>query len=225
MNPVLIILHCREIPECLDSYKKLPIDKAYLTAFWENEWAEAITNFINATKYSDYLVISDDVIAEPTALQKVLIGLEKHRVVTGYCNIHRDTPDIVNTGIKSLTNSRPLSASDYPFISRQEADNNINEYFSVSFLGLVFTGMRKQMWLDYPLHAYPDGMGWGSDYFLSYRLQTDGYNMYAVRGAFSQHLGGNLLLKPTLMGKIEKHIKLIPQNSKPRVFALEEVLP
>ena len=224
MNPVLIILHCREIPECLDSYKKLPIDKAYLTAFWENEWAEAITNFINATDYSDYLVISDDVIAEPVALQRVLQGLIEHEIVTGYCNIHRDTPNIVNTGIKRLPNAIPLSVSDYPFISRQEADYNLEEYFRASFIGLVFTGMRRQLLLDYQLKAYPQGMGWGSDYLLSYRLQEDGQQMYAARGAFCQHLGGNLLLKPTLMGKVNKHIKLVPQNAEPIIFALEEIL-
>jgi hypothetical protein len=213
-----MILHCREIPQCIASYKRLPIDVAYITGYYEIELEEAIENFVKQTRYKNYLTLSDDVIANEQALKKVLHGLDSYDVVTGYCNIHKDTPYIVNTCTKRLWAARPLSGNDYPFISRTEADNNPEKYFRVYFVGACFTGMRHDYWLEYPVRPFPDGVGWGFDYIQSYALQENDVPMYAARGSFCQHLGGNLSLKPTLNGKVEKHIRLVEYNGEQEVW-------
>ena len=231
---VLMIMNARMIDICLRSYKTLPIDRAYFTGYNEIGLETAISKFIEKTDYRHYLLISDDVIANKEALVKVEEALEIVDIATGYCNITPESPLVNLTNIKLV--SEPKSINDYHFMSRDVADNSAYELFKTYLAGFMFTGMTRKLWQEFPFECYHNKVvmsevvgddveaktllqeyveeqtkeiGWGSDHCVSKKLQDANMTISAVRGAFCEHLGGDLRLPATLVGKIKPKTTLV----------------
>jgi hypothetical protein len=213
---VLLVMNCRSIPECLRSYDALEgVDKAFATGYTETGLEQAFEKFIGETDYGNYIFISDDVVANQDTLDRVLHGLDKFPIVTGYCNIDPESP-FVNLSAQPLQKTWPATVDDYHFMPKVFADYNDEPFFQTWFAGLCMTGLSREMVLKFPFRCFKGPgkqEGWGSDYNLSWRLQQHSEEIRAARGAFCKHLGGNMRLPPTLIGRVPAHVKLVKEVS------------
>src|SRR2546428_12899914 len=97
-----MILHAREIPECLLSLKALKIDKVWFRGYTEKQVEPKMMEFIRSTFYQRYILISDDVIVTQQALDNLLELQDSGPVVTGWCNIFPGET-LANLELKPLT--------------------------------------------------------------------------------------------------------------------------
>jgi hypothetical protein len=186
MNPALLVLNPREIPECIEAIESLDIPTCWLS-YMNESWAAACANTIMAAgDYSHYVILSDDTIPTQDALDLVLAQLEHHPVVTGYCNLDQnDHAHLVNLTTNWL-NPLPATEDSYSFLMQYEVDRADAPTIPTTFVGLALTAMPKSLWMDFPLQT--SGTGGQMDYVLSYRLQQKGIPMVAAVGAFIEHV-------------------------------------
>ena len=186
MNPALLVLNPREIPECVAAIESLGLPKCWLSYMNEQRAASYANVTIRSTDYSHYVVVSDDTKPTNMVLDLVLERAESHPVVTGYCGLDQnENRDIVNLTTNDLPPEPPKPAS-YHFMSRSEADSYWDNVIPTTFVGLALTCMTREMWLKYPLQVGP--YGGQMDYNLSLRLARDQVPMVAAVGAYMEHV-------------------------------------
>jgi len=164
MNNCLIVLHPREIPECVKSIAYLPIDKLYMKAFSEPELVEPINDFIKNTNYDNYLILSDDVIVSRKALFLVEQLLENHEAATGYCLMSQDTTyaNVTRGPLRQSVATWPV-LEDYDFYDIEEIRKFQNPEFCSWFGGWCLTGFQRGLWLENPFRVM-SATGCQSDY-------------------------------------------------------------
>jgi hypothetical protein len=118
-------------------------------------------------------------------LDLILDAFEPSSVYTGYCNMEENNPE-VNLSSEPLVVQHLADKDCYSFPLKTDVDAHEGLYPSY-FTGFAMTFMSRQMWLKYPFNCIGDP-GYQSDYSLSCRLQNDEVNIWAVPGAFMQHL-------------------------------------
>src|SRR5688572_2613261 len=86
-------MHPRRITECVDAFKALDADKAWLSGYTEKQLCDVVPKVIEETDYDNYLMVSDDFLVSQEAFDAVTSLLEQgHPVVTGYANLAFDNP-------------------------------------------------------------------------------------------------------------------------------------
>ncbi len=194
MNPLLVILNPRDIPECIDAFRALNVSKAWLTGFTERELVEQLAEVVESTTYSHYLLVSDDVIVTAGALTAVLDALKAaHPVVTGWCNLGRGEHrvNLTKSPLEGFGNTgrEPLLRS-YDFYEWTEVLAHPSSSVPTFFTGMCLTAMSRRMWQTYPFDCYGD-MGAASDFHLSLRLQDAGVPIVAAKAGFCFHVKDN----------------------------------
>lgn len=185
MNPALIVLNPRHIPECLDGIRALDIPTCWLSYMNEERAAYAANVEIACTGYDRYLVISDDTVPTREALELVLA--QPDPVVTGYCNLDTDAyADIVNLTTNPLP-PPPSKSTSYHFMTRKQVEQHHEPTIPTTFAGLALTSMTRDLWLRYPLKVELS-TGGQMDYDLSYRLARDDVPIVAAVGAYVHHV-------------------------------------
>jgi hypothetical protein len=182
-----MIFHPREIPECMATLRRLPIDKVWLTGYTEAELEGVVPEVIaDAKGYTHVLAESDDGIVPPQALAAVLQLLERgHPVVTGYSNL--DQIDFrVNLTRSPFRELAYAAADDYDLYHLSDVMAWPEPAVPTYFAAYALTGMSREMWLRYPFQT--TGEGWASDWDLSCRLQADGIPIVAAREGFTYHV-------------------------------------
>lgn len=187
MNPALIVLNPRAIPECIEAIEALEIPKCWISYMREPNAATNANWQIKTTNYSHYIVLSDDTAPTQNALDLVLEQLEHHPVVTGYCNMDQNQ----NRHIVNLTTNvlppPPPEVESYRFVNLATvAPYSAYSVMRSSFAGLALTAMSRDMWLRFPLT--PTSYGGQMDYQLSYDLQEAGIPIVAAVGAYVEHV-------------------------------------
>jgi hypothetical protein len=215
MKDVLMIMNAREIPAVLKSIRDLPIDQAWFTGYTEMQLESEIEKFISLTDYDNYIITSDDLMGNSSALDLVRKQLINFEVASGYCNLFPGSP-LVNL-IRSRIEEGPPHCGDLPqsaqelFMLRKDADNYPNPVFRVYFAGFALTGMRKKIWHTHPFRCVHSWPGHASDHMTCLSLQRDDIPIMAVSGAYSEHLGGSTqgFKHPLIIGIVKPHVTLV----------------
>lgn len=181
-SSLLLVLNPRHIPPVMRAIEALPIEKCWLSYMSEVHAADHANAIIRHTEYDRYLVLSDDAIPTPLALQHVLdLHDAGHPVTTGYCNLDAVLP-YVNLCRNELTPPREKS---YDFLTQADVDAQ-DGAIPTTFAGFSLTCMSRDMWLHYPMAATTSGGQ--MDYQLSWQVQCDGIPIVTHRDARVQHV-------------------------------------
>lgn len=187
-NPLLIVLNPRKMQDCIDAIEALDIDQVWFRYYSERQLETVIPDWLeqHAQEYTHIGVISDD--AKPTqhALDLVLDAYRHDAVYTGYCQVTDSDPRL-NLSSRPLTSAIPQVAA-YTFVTYDEMENHPEPLYHSYFAGHTLTFMSRDLWRKYPWGCYGSGNGWASDYHLAWRLQTDGIPVWAVKGAWVEHV-------------------------------------
>jgi hypothetical protein len=165
--------------------ESLDIDKVWLKHYTELELIKVIAEIVESTDHDVIGLLSDDTIPTQESLDSILNAFEPSSVYTGYCNMEENNPE-VNLSSEPLVVQHLADKDCYSFPLKTDVDAHEGLYPSY-FTGFAMTFMSRQMWLKYPFNCIGDP-GYQSDYSLSCRLQNDEVNIWAVPGAFMQHL-------------------------------------
>ena len=204
MKPVLMIMHAREIPECIDAFRLLKgIDKAWFRAHTEMQLERATSKYVRETDYTHYIIASDDLIPTQVGLDAVLKGIENHDIFTGFSNMHPGSHRVnlmlngYSLGYRAAfwmyhagSRLRPVKAgvtSVKTLFFPRMSDVPKGE-FQTWFVGFSFTSMSRDMWLRFPFFSVHDRTGWGSDAIMSQRLDSNSVPAYSSSDAFFYHL-------------------------------------
>lgn len=155
MNNCLIILNARNIPECIESFESLAIDKAWFTGFTEVQLVNPINDFIKDTNYDNYLIASDDLVISQGTLNIVEELLETNDRATAYCKIADDSIfyNVSKSPLAEAEVRKPVTR-DYHFYKIEELDELEDDNFESWFGGWTLTGMRKEEWLKHPFRVH-----------------------------------------------------------------------
>lgn len=208
MRPLLVVMNPRNIEECVSSYRRLPLDKAWMTGYSEPDLP--IAQLVEDTDYTHYLVVSDDAVVPVGALAPILEALDDgHPVVTGYSNL--DATDMRVNLTKSPFKIRDVSLhQDYDFWHLSEVIAYPFDLVPTFFAGMCMTGMSRDLWREFPFKCvkpHPDarerererrlkeGDGLGartpmlpSDWYLCVRLDNVGIPIVACQQSFVWHV-------------------------------------
>ena len=194
MNP-------RDIRVCVESISRLPTDKAWLTAFTEQELNPVISTIVENTDYTHYFILSDDGIHTVNAWNHLIDTLDDgHPVATGYVNL---TAEDMRVNITKTPFKDPdwSTADDYDFWHLSEVMAWDTDTKQTYFAGYGPTGMTRDMWLEFPYayrifkHVSGVHKSVPSDWWLSRRLTDASVPIVAHKAAFNWHV------KETLAGE------------------------
>ena len=189
MRTLLCIMHARAIPECLDSYRALDCDIAWMSGFTIAELGNVHREVIRTTDYDAYVVVSDDCIVTQPALDAVVALLaDDHPAATGWCRLHTKSPQ-VNLCHSPLIGDVPKRKA-YPFYGFEEVDEWEGEVVPTHFMGMSLTGMSRDMWRRYPYGCFTTirTQGHSSDFHLCIRLRDEGVPMVAAQSGYIEHV-------------------------------------
>lgn len=179
MAPLLVVLNPRNIPQCMDAFEHLPVQKCYIRSHTEAEIEnEAFSGVLTG---DPVVVVSDDALVSRGALETVLRLLEDHPVVTGWCPLSEGS-ELCNLSTGVLPEGPP-SVQSYDFMRCDDVKGLV----STSFAGMCLTGMSRELWQRFPFMAYGTP-GFASDYHLSYRLQEAGVPVVSHEDARCGHV-------------------------------------
>lgn len=188
MRDLLLILNPRRIEECLQAFRKLPIDRLWVRGMTEYEIQLAWPDILEtAADYQRVIAQSDDGIVRPHALAEVIRLLDAgHPVVTGYSNLSAEDFRV------NLTKKppHPVPAEDsYDLYHLKEVMEYPTPEVPTYFAGMCLTGMSHAFWQRFPFLTYwNEHPGSASDLMLSTRLNEAGIPIVAAREAFVWHV-------------------------------------
>ena len=213
-NPCLLIMNPRILMPALESIKEcVDIPVTYFRAFTEPQVLEAINQYIRETNYTHYIMCGDDAIFTRKAVDCVLKYTEdeSYDVFTGWMNMHiEDNGNFSRESTVCFGRLPPIADEGWgperdeypPWVSMQTMARykTREEPLRTAYANFALTGMKREMWLKYPVMTHPRGNS--SDHQLSYRLQSGGIEVWTHPDAFITHLrrGWTPLLKQWLVG-------------------------
>jgi hypothetical protein len=146
-----------------------------------------IAGIIADSDYDPIGIISDDARPDQAALDLVLDAYKPGAVYTGYCNLSEQDYR-VNLSTHPLTIQFEATMDCYTFITKDELEAQPEQLIRSWFAGHCFTFMSRDLWEAFPFGIVDSGNGTQSDYHLCCRLQEAGVDIWAVRGAFVEHV-------------------------------------
>lgn len=189
MRPLLVVTHPRRIPECVDAFRVLTCDVAYISGMHMPAVCRSMAAIVDEGGYDAYLVCADDCVVTQAAVNAVVDVLEDgHPAATGWCRLDRGH-GLVNLTRGPLTGDHPVEEA-YDFYPYREVADHPREIVPTGFMGMALTGMAAAMWRTFPLSCFEDheGRGWSSDFRLSTQLRDARVEMVAARGGYVDHV-------------------------------------
>jgi hypothetical protein len=185
VRDALVVMHARDIPECLASIRELDIPTLWMTGYTERGIADHAFPAVLGYDFDWLWVVSDDVIVRKPALDAVrrLRDSGDHPVVTGYSQ-GSHTEWVVNLTSKPLKPG-PLEHA-YTFRHYAECVSYPEPVIPTWFTGMSLTGMSRDLWLKHPFECFGTP-GYASDFWTSARLQQDEVPIVAAREGFCYH--------------------------------------
>ncbi len=187
-EPLLAVMNPREIPECVESLRALPIRRAWLQRYTEYQLQSVIASLVadEFVQFTHLGLVADDVVVSPEALAAVLDVARSREVATGYCRLDETHP-LVNVTKRPVSDPEP-SREAYHFFSYDEARLQARA-FRTGFVGFAITFMPRELWRRFPFTVYGDeARSFGSDYSLSHRLGAAGVPMWCARDGYVRHV-------------------------------------
>lgn len=187
-EPLLAIMHPRNIPECVHSLERLDVRRAWLSRFTEYELESVIASIVadESIAFTHLALVSDDCVVTQDALGAVLELARSHDVATGYCRLATGHPS-VNLTRRELMGDTP-SAGAYDFYTFDEVAGYESEVVPTGFVGFAVTVMPREMWRRFPFQVFGgEASPHASDFALSMRLRDAGVPMVAARSGYVEH--------------------------------------
>lgn len=196
-NTVLIVLSVRNIKSVTDCINKLDCEKLWFKGYREYELAPLLNDFVKNSNFENYFIAPDDLIIKPYKFDRLVKALDRLDIVSGWGMIRQDCnfttitkPEkfLENTIFKpSFTNST-LANSVYNFSYLSHEIHNLPEEIETAFTGWFYTGMKRNVLLEYPYECVP----WphaSSDLTFSRRILRDKkYKQYCLKSANVTHI-------------------------------------
>ena len=198
MKPLLLVMNPRNINVCVEAIGGLDIDRVWLKNYTEGQLVDVIESVIDGCDHDPIGLVSDDCIPTQDALDLVLSHYTPGKVWTGYCNIDSSS-NLVNLSMRPLILQDEADIGCYSMPPRDEVEAHPGRLIRSWFAGFALTFMSREFWQRYPFHAIGHP-GCQSDYSLCRRLQSDGVDIYAVKGAFMEHLKTSEATTATIPG-------------------------
>lgn len=189
MNALVCVMNARDIPSCMDSYRRLSTDVAYMTGYTIRELVPVHAWLVAGTDYDAYINVSDDCVVTQEAVDAVVDLLSQgHPAATGWCRLRKGS-ERVNLSRSPLVGSPPDSTG-FDFPRYGEVRRWPDEVVPTHFMGMSLTGMTREMWQRFPYGCWTivHERGHGSDTHLSCRLRDAGVPMVAARSAYVEHM-------------------------------------
>jgi hypothetical protein len=215
MRALVCVMNARDIPACMDSYRALRTDVAYMTGFTVRELVDVHADIVRRTDYDVYLNVSDDCIVSQSAVDAVVDLLRDNPAATGWCRL-RKGHSFVNLSKEPLSASPPRK-EDYHFYSFGQVRDYREPVVPTYFMGMSLTGLHRDLWQRFPYGCYTTvhERGHQSDAHLSIRLHEAGVPMVAARAGYVEHVKerpqgdrppeGHLRL---LVGEVEQRVTI-----------------
>jgi hypothetical protein len=182
-------MNARDIPECMNSFRSLETDVAYMTGYTIADLVPVHARIVKETKYDAYINISDDCIVSQDAVDAVVKLLaEGHPAVTGWCRLRKGSP-LANLSDSPLVGSPPdRHGFDFPEVGKLKTWEH--EIYPTHFMGMALTGLTREMWLRFPYGCWKiqHDRGHGSDTHLCCRIRDAGIPMIAARDGYVEHV-------------------------------------
>lgn len=196
MNNVVMIMNARNFSAFKDCVDKLNISKVWFKGFSEFELNTEINKFIRETNFDNYYIVSDDLIISPESFNLLQEKLNTTPIVTGW-GVWRQNFDWTtiykskNLSTHYIGNQFPWFEKHYDTVKTYEIDSLPDE-FETSFTGWFWTGVRRDIWLEYPyqtIATYPNLPGASTDLHWSKRVLSDNkYKQMCYKKARVLHL-------------------------------------
>ena len=191
MRSCLMVMHARDIPECLLSLRALKIDKVWFRGFTEKQLEAEITRFVKSSDYERYILVSDDVIATQQALDNLLSLQGAGPVVTGWCNIFPGKT-LANLVMKPIASER---ASFYYRLREKLPPAAVKQAKKLYAMGLIKTPVNLLLYRHFPdedeIWAMPSLF---RTYFVGWALTSisrDFWLRYGFHYSSSRFTGGH----------------------------------
>lgn len=203
MNPVLLVMKPRHIPEVIDSIdKNINIPTIFFQSFTEIEVCKKINEFIESTSYTHYVISADDIIFHKQSVDEILkVSKYFHdrgqkEIVTGFCKLCQ-TSSTTNLCFKPLEmrdqKNPKLTLDIYNFIEESVLNQEINNdtyLFYTYLISFAFSCIPRSYLIKYPMQTYLNGFA--SDYNFSSRFFLGEHKgAYTNKTMFFEHLKKN----------------------------------
>lgn len=221
-NPLIMIMHVRNIEKCLSGFDLLQYDKLWINYHTEGEIEKAFPKVLQEIKalniYSHLSIISDDGYIEKDCVENIYAFAEKYPVVCGWCNIDAVSP-FSNISKSKLTIEVPTK-NCIDLYTIKEVEDYKTEEIKTWFSGFSFHTMSIELWEEFPFGCYrkPNGITLASDYHLCYRLQQKNIPIVAVKSGRFLHMRKKVVLHQGIV-KQSNHVILV--GVKPKSIILE----
>ena len=189
MKPLLVIMNPRQIPECIDAFKSLDVRRAWLSNSTEWELVSVMASLVRdeSIDFTHLVLCADDCIVSQAALDAVLEVADGLPVVTGYCRLDQQHPE-VNITRRPLMGDVPVAGA-YDFYRYDQVTTHEAEVLPTGFVGFALTCMTREMWRELPFGVFGSAQqAWSSDFHLSMRLRDAGVPMVAARDGYVVHV-------------------------------------
>lgn len=189
MKPLLVIMNPRQIPECMDAFRALEVRRAWLSNYTEWELVSVMDSLVRdeAIDFTHLVLCADDCVVSQAALDAVLNVAQGQDVVTGYCRLDHQHPE-VNITRRPLMGDVPVPGA-YDFYRYDQVTTHEAEVLPTGFVGFALTCMTREMWREFPFGVFGGAQqSWSSDFHLSMRLRDAGVPMVAARDGYVLHV-------------------------------------
>lgn len=203
-NTVLIVLSVRDIVSVKASINNLPCEKFWCVGHTEQELIPIINDFVKNSNFENYFIAPDDLIIRPHQFELLNNGLSRHSIVTGWGVVRQNdeyttainpTNYLTNTIFKHQTFNELILNNTYMQSYKTHEINALPDEFETAFTGWFYTGMKRQVLLEYPYECLNPPLA-SSDLLFSRRVLADGkYKQICFKQAHVIHLSNYLSVR------------------------------
>jgi hypothetical protein len=203
-NTVLIVLSVRNIKSVKDHIDNLNCEKIWFKGYREHELSPLLNRFVQDTNFENYFIAPDDLIIKSYKFDRLVNALNRFDIVSGwgvirqnatYTTITKPQDFLKNTIFKPSFINTTLNNSVYKHNYQTHEIYNLPEEIETAFTGWFYTGMKRNVLLEYPYECVPMPNA-SSDLTFSRRVLSDKkYKLYCIKSAHVTHISHNWNLR------------------------------
>lgn len=199
-DTVLMVLSVREIQSVVNCINNLNCEKIWFKGYKEYELAPILNDFIKKSNFKNYFITSDDAIISYENFELLKKHLHSNDIISGW-GIYRQNgefttiinPKTFNSPATKFAYCNPKLVSNiFQYSYKTHEIHTLPDIVESAFTGWFFTGMKKELWLEYPFQT----LNWpysSSDLLFSKRIIADKkYKQMIVKKAHCIHLSNTI---------------------------------
>jgi len=196
-DTVLMILSVRNCKSFESSVNKLQCEKIWFKGYKEHELAPMVNDFVKNSNFKNYFITPDDLIITPYKFEKLKSSLNVHDIVTGWGMIRQNCTyttitkphDFLKKNIfKYLFTTDTFKNQQYQLSYKTHEINSLPDEVETAFTGWFYTGMKKEVWMEYPYECLNSPFA-SSDLMFSRRVLYDNkYKQICIKKSNVVHI-------------------------------------